>query len=151
MAHAPPKMADPGPLGFDPHDVGFIGDPYPVYVRLREAGPIHYFAGTNQWLVSRYEDVNALLRDRRFGRTYHHVATDEEMGREPAPAWHDPFWDLIEVGVLDMEPPNHARVRRLVAKAFTPRYVEGLRPTVEQIMGALVEDLHGAGEFDLLV
>jgi cytochrome P450 len=136
--------------GFAPNDLSFVADPYRVYRELRRDAPVLYDEATDHWLVSRYEDVNALLRDRRFGRTYHHVATDEEMGREPAPAWHDPFWDLIEAGVLDMEPPSHTRVRRLVAKAFTPRYVEGLRPTVERIMAALVEDLHGAGEFDLL-
>jgi cytochrome P450 len=140
----------PRVTGFAPNDLSFVADPYRVYRELRRDAPVLYDEATDHWLVSRYEDVNALLRDRRFGRTYHHVATDEEMGREPAPAWHDPFWDLIEAGVLDMEPPSHTRVRRLVAKAFTPRYVEGLRPTVERIMAALVEDLHGAGEFDLL-
>jgi cytochrome P450 len=136
--------------GFAPNDLSFVADPYDVYRELRRDAPVLYDEATDHWLVSRYEDVNALLRDRWFGRTYHHVATDEEMGREPAPAWHDPFWDLIEAGVLDMEPPNHTRVRRLVAKAFTPRYVEGLRPTVQRIMDWLVADLHAAGEFDLL-
>src|SRR4029079_3746873 len=61
-----------------------------------------------------------------------------------------PFWELIQAGVLDMEPPDHTRVRRLVAKAFTPRDVECLRRTVQRIMDDLVEGLHGAGEFDLL-
>ena len=79
-------MTDPGALGFDPPDVGFIANPYPVYTRLREAGPIHYFEGTNQWIVPRYEDVNRLLRDRRFGRTYHHIATHAEMGRPDEPS-----------------------------------------------------------------
>ena len=72
------------------------------------------------------------------------------MGRPPEPDWHAPFWSLIRSGILDMEPPDHTRVRRLVAKVFTPRYVEGLRATVQRIMDELVEDLHGAGEFDLL-
>jgi cytochrome P450 len=143
-------MADPGALGFDPHDVGFIANPYPAYSRLREAGPIHYFEGTNQWIVPRYEDVNRLLRDRRFGRTYHHLATHEEMGRPPEPEWHAPFWDLIRAGILDMEPPDHPRVRKLVAKAFTPRRVEELRPYVQGIMDGMVERVAGAGEFDLI-
>ena len=136
--------------GFAPNDLSFVADPYDVYRELRRDSPVLYDEATDHWLVSRYDDVNALLRDRRFGRTYHHVATDEEMVREPAPQWHDPFWDLIRAGVLDMEPPDHTRVRRLVAKVFTPRYVEGLRPTVQRIMDGLVEDLDGAGEFDLL-
>ena len=69
-------------------------------------------------------DVDALLRDRRFGRTYLHMATHEEMGRPTPPEWHSPFWDLINAGILDMEPPDHTRVRKLVSKAFTPKFVE---------------------------
>jgi cytochrome P450 len=143
-------MADLGALGFDPHDVGFVAHPYPVYARLREAGPIHYFKETNQWIVPRYEDVNRLLRDRRFGRTYHHLATHPEMGRPEEPEWHAPFWTLIRSGILDMEPPDHTRVRTLVSKAFTPRRVQELRPFVQRIMDGLVDRVQGAGEFDLI-
>jgi cytochrome P450 len=136
--------------GFAPHDLAFVADPYDAYRELRRDAPVSYDEATDHWLVSRYEDVNALLRDRRFGRTYHHLATNAEMGRPEEPEWHDPFWNLIRSGILDMEPPDHTRVRRLVAKVFTPRYVEGLRATVQRIMDGLVADLHGAGEFDLL-
>jgi cytochrome P450 len=101
-------------------------------------------------LISRYEDVNTLLRDRRFGRTYLHASTHAEMGHPDPPAWHGPFWDLINAGILDMEPPNHTRVRRLVSKAFTPRFVEGLRPRVQRVMDDLVDQVDGAGEFDLM-
>jgi cytochrome P450 len=72
------------------------------------------------------------------------------MNRPAPPAWHTPFWDLINAGILDMEPPDHTRVRRLVANAFTPRFVESLRQRVQAIADALVDDLAGAGEFDLL-
>lgn len=135
---------------FAPNDVGFISDPYPVYAEMRADTPVMYDEATDHWLVSRYEDVNALLRDRRFGRTYHHLATHGEMGRPEEPEWHSPFWHLIRSGILDMEPPDHTRVRKLVAKAFTPRYVEGLRPMVQRIMDSLVDEVAGAGEFDLL-
>src|SRR5438876_4801740 len=111
-----------------PEDPAFVADPYPAYERLRAAGPILYDEATDHWLVSRFGDVDALLRDRRFGRTYHHLATVTEMGRPEEPEWHAPFWNLIRSGILDMEPPDHTRVRRLVAKAFTPRRGEGLRP-----------------------
>ena len=143
-------MADPAALGFDPHDVDFIAEPYPAYARLRNAGPIHYFEGTDQWIVPRHEDVARLLRDRRFGRTYHHMATHREMGRPDEPEWHAPFWNLIRAGILDMEPPDHTRVRNLVSKAFTPRRVERLRPFVQRIMDGLVDEARGAGEFDLI-
>jgi cytochrome P450 len=137
-------------MRFAPADVGFIADPYEAYAELREREPIAYDEATDHWLVARYEDVDALLRDRRLGRTYLHVATHEDMGRPAPPAWHAPFWDLINAGILDMEPPDHTRVRRLVSKAFTPRYVESLRPRVESLVDALVENLAAAGEVDLL-
>jgi cytochrome P450 len=138
-------------LGFAPWDISFVANPYPVYARLREEHPVLYDEATDHWLVSRYEDVNALLRDRRFGRTYLHTATHAEMGRPEEPEWHAPFWWLIRNGILDMEPPDHTRVRKLVSKAFTPRMVEGLRPHIQKVMDGLVDDVAGAGEVDLII
>ncbi|HXF56182.1 MAG TPA: cytochrome P450 [Actinomycetota bacterium] len=137
-------------LGFDPWDPGFVADPYPVYRELRERAPVSFFEPTGHWLVSRYEDVNRTLRDRRFGRTYLHVATHEEMGREPPPGWQAPFWRVVGTGMLDLEPPDHTRLRRLVSRAFTPRMVESLRPRLQAIMDALVDEVAGAGEVDLV-
>jgi cytochrome P450 len=137
-------------FAFAPDDLGFIADPYPVYAEMRERSPIWYHEPTDHWLVSRFSDVNALLRDRRFGRTYHHVATHAEMGRPEEPDWHGPFWQLIRNGILDMEPPDHTRVRSLVSKAFTPRMVEGLRDRIQRMMDDLLDDVAGAGEFDLI-
>ena len=137
-------------MGFAPEDLGFIADPYPVYERLRTRAPVHRDDATDHWLVARHDDVNALLRDRRLGRTYHHVATDEEMGRPPADPSLQPFWHLIEHGILDMEPPTHTRVRRLVSKAFTPRMVEGMRAPIQRPMDGLVDAVQGPGTFDLI-
>lgn len=137
-------------FAFAPDDLGFIADPYPVYAEMRARSPIWYHEPTDHWLVSRFADVNALLRDRRFGRTYHHVATHAEMGRPEEPDWHGPFWHLIRSGILDMEPPDHTRVRSLVSKAFTPRMVEGMRERIQRMMDELLDDVAGAGEFDLI-
>ena len=137
-------------MRFAPTDVDFIADPYEDYAELRRSAPVLYDEATDHWLVSRYEDVDALLRDRRFGRTYLHTATHEEMGRPTPPDWHAPFWDLINAGILDMEPPDHTRVRSLVSKAFTPRFVEGLRPRVQAIVDELIDGIADAGEVDLL-
>ena len=137
-------------MPFAPADVAFIADPYADYAELRERAPALYDEATDHWLISRFADVDALLRDRRFGRTYLHVGTHADMGRPTPPDWHAPFWDLINAGILDMEPPDHTRVRKLVSKAFTPRFVEELRPRVQAIVDGLLDDLAGAGEFDLL-
>jgi cytochrome P450 len=141
---------DPSALGFRPRDIAFISNPYPAYAELRRAGRIHYNPETTQWIVPHHADVNTLLRDRRFGRTYHHMATHREMGRPEDPEYTREFWYLIRNGILDMEPPDHTRVRRLVANAFTPRMVEGLRPTIQHLMDGLVDRVDGGGEFDLI-
>ena len=135
---------------FDPSDPGFVRNANAVYADLRDRAPVLYHEPTDHWLISRYADVQAVLKDRRFGRTYLHVATHREMGRPVPPDWHDPFWWLINNGILDMEPPQHTRVRRLVSKAFTPRMVEALRPKVQAITKGLLDAVQQAGEFDLI-
>jgi unspecific monooxygenase len=72
-------------VGFNAVGPGVRGRPYPAYARLREAGRLLYDPESDHWLVPHHVDVNALLRDRRFGRTYLHVATHAEMGRPEEP------------------------------------------------------------------
>ncbi|MFF7101407.1 cytochrome P450 [Streptomyces nigra] len=143
-------MAAPSDLGFDPWDPAFLADPYPAYAELRARGRVHWFEPTNQWLVPHHADVSALLRDRRLGRTYLHRFTHEEFGRSAPPPEHEPFHTLNDHGMLDLEPPDHTRIRRLVSKAFTPRTVERLRPYVRDLAGELVAGLVERGGGDLL-
>lgn len=140
----------PAGLGYTPADPAFIADPYPAFARLRADHPVVYDPATNQWLVARFSDVNALLRDRRLGRSYVHVATHQEFGRTPPPAWQAPFEASQRLQLIDMEPPDHTRLRRLVSTAFTPRTVEGLRPRVTELVDGLVSAALERGEFDLL-
>ncbi len=142
--------SDPRALGFAPDDPRFVADPYPAYERLRPAGPLLYDEATDHWLVTNFRDVQAALRDRRFGRTYLHLATHAEMGHDAPSPELDPFRHLINHGILDMEPPDHTRVRRLVSKAFTPRMVESMREPVQRLTDGLVDAVAGAGTFDLL-
>ncbi|MER6998528.1 cytochrome P450 [Streptomyces sp. NPDC000410] len=135
---------------FAPWSPGFVADPYPAYAELRARGRVHWFEPTGQWLVPHYADVAALLRDRRLGRTYRHRFTHEEFGRTPPPPAHEPFHTLNDHGLLDLEAPDHTRIRRLVTKAFTPRTVEALVPAVRRIAARLVADLRKAGGGDLL-
>ncbi|MGW0674135.1 cytochrome P450 [Streptomyces sp. NPDC002767] len=141
-------METPGT--FDPWDPAFVADPYPAYAELRARGRVHYYEPTDQWLVPHHADVSALLRDRRLGRTYQHRFTHEDFGRTAPPPEHEPFHVLNDHGMLDLEPPDHTRIRRLVSKAFTPRTVERLAPYVRRLAGELVGDLVTAGGGDLL-
>jgi len=135
---------------FDPTSAAFIADPYPAYAELRKQRPVWYDEATEHWFLARYDDVNALLRDRRLGRTYLHRASHAEMSRPEEPAYLEPFWTTIRNGMLDREPPDHTRLRRLVSTAFTPTRVEALRPRIQRLMGGLIDNVDGAGEFDLL-
>lgn len=137
-------------LAFDPWDPGFVADPYPAYAELRALGRVHYYEPTNQWLVPHHADVSALLRDRRLGRTYQHRFTHEDFGRTAPPAEHEPFHTLNDHKMLDLEPPDHTRIRRLVSKAFTPRTVEQLVPYVRGLAADLVDGLVASGGGDLL-
>ncbi|GAA1924518.1 cytochrome P450 [Streptantibioticus ferralitis] len=137
-------------MEFDPWSPGFVADPYPAYRRLRERGRAIWCEPTNQWLIPHYDDVSAGLRDRRLGRTYLHRFTHEEFGRTPPPAEHEPFHVLNGNGLLDLEAPDHTRIRRLVSKAFTPRTVQSLVPTVQKLAAELVDDLCAEGGGDLL-
>ncbi len=147
---AGPPTQTPADLGYDPWDPAFVADPYPALARLRERAPLIHDDRTNQWLVSRHADVNALLRDRRLGRSYLHVASHEAWGRPPPPVDQAPFWDLLAVQLIDMEPPDHTRLRRLVTRAFTARTVEALRPRIEAIVDRVAEHALALGTFDLI-
>ncbi|MDX3313594.1 cytochrome P450 [Streptomyces sp. NPDC054884] len=143
-------MAAADDLSFTPWDPAFLADPYPAYAELRERGRVIFYEPTGQWLVPGHADVSALLRERRLGRTYQHRFTHEDFGRTAPPAEQEPFHTLNDHGMLDLEPPDHTRIRRLVSKAFTPRTVERLKPYVHRLAGELVEGLARAGGGDLL-
>ncbi len=127
-----------------------MAHPYDVYADLRADGPVHHFDKTDQYLIPRYEDVNALLRDRRLGRSYLHLDDHAVFGHEPEPEFQEPFWRVVRAGMLDVEPPVHTRLRRLVSKAFTPRMVEALRPRIKVMAAELADALAAKGGGDLI-
>jgi cytochrome P450 len=131
-------------------DAAFIADPYPALAALREAAPIVRFPATGQWLVTRFEDVHAALRDRRLGRAYRHRYSDEQFGRPaPDPRWQA-FRDHDRWSLLELEPPDHTRIRQLISKVFTVRSVAALRPMIERTAGRLLDECRERGRFELL-
>ena len=137
-------------LAFDPSDRGLREDPYPTLNRLRESARVFYDPDRDRWFVTRHEDVRACLRDRRLGRNFRHVLTPEEIGVPPLdPRWQA-FWDVERWSLLWLEPPDHTRIRKLVAAAFTPRSVEGLREPAGELATGLLEPLAETGEMELL-
>ena len=137
-------------LSFDPTDPGFLADPYPTLAALREESPIFYEESLERWFVTRHADVRACLRDRRLGRNFRHIGGDDEFGAAPLdPRWQG-FWDTERWSLLWLEPPEHTRIRRLVAAAFTPRSVERLRAPAVQLAREVLEPHAEYGRMELL-
>ena len=137
-------------LAFDPSDPAFLEDPYPVLNRRRESARVFYDERRARWFVTRHEDVRACLRDKRLGRNFRHVMSAAEIGvPELDPRW-SAFWATERWSLLWLEPPDHTRIRKLVAAAFTPRSVEALREPARALARELLEPLAESGRMELL-
>nr|WP_188300982.1 cytochrome P450 [Streptomyces sp. CBMA156] len=122
-----------------------IADPYGGYTRLRAGTPVHRVVGPDGlpfWLVTRYQDVRQALADPRFALDKAHAAPGNYRGFALPPA--------LDANLLNMDPPDHTRIRRLVSQAFTPRRVAALREPVEKVAGQLLDAIEPLGRADLL-
>ncbi|CAM5339476.1 cytochrome P450 family protein [Streptomyces abikoensis] len=122
-----------------------IDDPYGTFARLREAGPVHRFTGPDgrpAWLVTRYEDVRRALADPRLSLDKANATPGNYAGLSLPPA--------LDRNLLNMDPPDHTRIRRLVVKAFTPGRVDKLREPVRKVAGELLDAIEAEGRADLL-
>ncbi len=136
------------PIPFNPQDKDFIQNPYPTYERLQAESPIFWHEDMGMWVVASYVDVMGILRDKRFGRSIDHVISPEARGATPPSTEYAPFYKLSDNSMFDKEPPEHTRLKSLVHKAFTPRRVENLRASIQQITNDLLDRVDG--EMDLL-
>lgn len=134
----------------DPVDPGFYNDPYPAYDAIRAEVPVFKWEHYGIWCFARFEDVNALLRDRRFGRQILHVARREELGWPETPQHLKPFYDFESHSLLELEPPVHTRLRGLINRSFLSRRVERLRPAITSLANGLIDRFEGKGEAELL-
>jgi cytochrome P450 len=143
-------MSTASPVEFKPYDPAFAADPYPVYKRLRESTPIFFSEELAMTLFTRYDDIRALLMDKRLGRTMNHIATPTER-QKSAERWaHLPNYNrYVRVNMLEMEGADHTRLRRLVSAALDPRRIRKLRDRVQAVVNELLERIapHGNMEF----
>ncbi|MEM8905240.1 MAG: cytochrome P450 [Actinomycetota bacterium] len=131
-------------------DPDFVAEPYPVLGALRETTPIFRNEATDQWMITRFDDVSRALKDRRLGRSYTHRYTHEELGRSsPDPRWSR-FHEHEAWSLLCLEPPDHTRLRRLISKVFTPSAVAAMADDIAALSDDLVDRCAEAGSFDLL-
>jgi cytochrome P450 len=137
-------------VNLDPRDAQFVQNPYAAYHRIRAALPAFKWDQYGHWCFATHEDVNALLRDRRFGRQILHVATRRELGWPDVPEHIRVFAEHETHSLLELEPPVHTRLRGLVNRAFLSRQVERLRPRLLSLCNGLIDGFEARGEVDLL-
>jgi cytochrome P450 PksS len=128
----------------------FKADAYAYYARLRAEAPVHSVrlpTGQVVWLVSRYDDVVALLKDARFAKDQRNAQGSRPFSRLPGMLG---VLQAIERNMLDVDAPDHTRLRGLVHLAFTPRLVERMRSRVESLAQELLSRAIPAGGMDLI-
>lgn len=139
-------------LLFNPFDPSFRADPYPFYDRLREVDPVHRSPFGNV-VLTRYADVARTLRGAEFARDVE--ANTELRPDDPRRARRERFRQRLEEGtvaksILNLDPPDHTRLRRLVSLAFTPTAIERLRPRVQQLVDGVLDRAAERGSMELV-
>lgn len=152
-----PAPAAPGPTPDDvtspaaarpaPDDLtsGAPADPYEVYARLRETAPVRRITGPDgmpAWIVTRYDDVRQALGDPGLSLDKRHALPGNYKGFSLPPA--------LDANLLNMDPPDHTRIRRFVVAAFTARRTERLREPIRRTAGELLDAMEPAGRADLI-
>lgn len=123
-------------VAFDLTSSQVLANPYPTYQRLREKDPVHRMRLVDGWVLTRYDDVQAMLLDHQRFSNWGAGVGDREYTQDRS--------------MLDLDPPDHTRLRALVSKAFTPRSVAALKPRIEEIVEELLGGVDGENRFDLI-
>jgi cytochrome P450 len=136
-------------IGFDPLDPDQREDPFPVLELARRERPVFHAQQFDLWVVTRYDDVAAVLKDHET------FSSDGALRSTPGP-YPPEVLEVLAEGwpempyIIELDPPLHDRIRRLVTKAFTPRRIAGLEPRVEEIAAELVEGFAADGRADVI-
>jgi cytochrome P450 len=128
----------------------FKANPYPFYARLREEAPVHHVTLPDRqtaWLITRYDDVVTALKDERFAKDKLNALTPGQVARQP---WVPGMFKPLTRNMLDLDAPDHTRLRGLVHKAFTPRLVEQMRVRVQTLTDELLDAVRDRGRMDLI-
>jgi unspecific monooxygenase len=128
----------------NPRDPDFFNHPYPAYAAIRDLSPAFFWEDYGFWCFARFADVSALLRDRRFGRTI------AEAGARESKPHLAPFDALERHSMLELEPPEHTRLRNLVNRAFVSRRIEKLGPRIERLAHERIDALVSRRSADLV-
>ncbi|MGV7001958.1 cytochrome P450 family protein [Priestia megaterium] len=122
---------------------------YPFYATLREREPVYRFTlpnGQIAWLITRYKDAQAILKDNRFIKNPHTLLSQEQINM----MFPTMERDLLLNHMLSSDPPDHTRLRTLVHKAFTPKMIEGLRGRIQEVADTLLDAVQSKGKMNLV-
>lgn len=128
----------------------FKADPFPFYARLRAEAPVFRTKLEDRrtvYLVTRYDDVVSVLKDPRFAKDRTKVLTPEQQAKQP---WVPAFLKPLERNMLDVDEPDHRRLRNLIHQVFTPRVVEDMRARVQAIADELLAKVALRGRMDIV-
>jgi len=128
----------------------FKADPFPFYAHLRARQPVCCVTlpdGRSAWLIARYGDVLAALKDGRYAKDRSNAMTARQLGKQP---WIPSFAKPLARNMLDLDDPDHARLRALVQRAFTSAMVERLQERIQAICDQLLNQLRGKHSMDLV-
>jgi len=136
-------------LAYDPFSMEFRSDPYPHYARLRAEAPVSYSEPAGMWVVSRFEDVVAVLKQPElFSSDAMAAILGVGLGRaEGRRSAREP---LMPGNLVTYDPPEHTRLRTIVNRAFTPRRIESWRPMIEQLTRECVDQMGREARFDVI-
>lgn len=128
----------------------FKANPFPFFSRLRLEQPVYPTVLPDKkrvWLLSRYDDVRMLLMDDRFAKDRRNAMTEEQLKQQP---WMPKMFRALEKNMLDLDPPNHTRLKNLVHKVFTPQRIGQMQKRIQNLAEELLEKVTGKGEMDLI-
>lgn len=137
---------------FDPFSPGFAADPYPAYARERDSEPVQQ-TPFGPWMVFDHAESVRLLRDTTMSvdvrKAIEITGVDPRNSAGPGGEIDPEFQRREDTSILNIDPPDHTRLRKLVSSVFTPKRVAGLRPVVERIVDEHL-DAVSDGEMDLI-
>ena len=134
---------------FNPFEPGFTDDPYPQYAAVRAAAPV-YEHPMGFWMLTRYADVSWLLRAASLSVEDRNLADSPLVQLREATYGENAAQPVDGLSMLDRDPPDHTRLRRLVAKAFTPRAIQALRPRITELVDRMLDTAAGQRRVDLV-
>ncbi|HVX86433.1 MAG TPA: cytochrome P450 [Phycisphaerae bacterium] len=137
---------------FNPLLPDYRNDPYPTLRRLRTEDPVHHSPMLDVWVLTRYADVLAALRDPHLSASVKNWRGYERFYLRPGIAADNLLYEMYGRWMLQIDPPDHTRLRNLVNKAFTPAAVEHIRGQIAQTIDALLDAAlaNGATRFDAI-